>query len=219
MLTLLAVQQSGTPTGLVRVADGGWGNNPGTYQAVGAIVTSVGIILLGLYTLYTYWSLRELRAQREAQERELTFRLRPWLGVFEFGFRSANPSIAGDEDAIIFLMKNAGALPAQRVDLRLAIFPARWNENERENPIHWSEGGAKTVFPGEDGNYTVRLSDYPQFARWRSACRDVKVEGDVAYRLGGTSYRTTSEGAFLFSLSTEGDDSAVKVPWRNCDAT
>lgn len=139
--------------------------------------------------------------------------------MFEFGFRPADQAIAGDDDAVVFLLKNAGALPAQGVDLRLTILPARWNDNERENPILWSEGGAKTIFPGEDGNYTVRLSDYPQFARWRAARRDVRVEGNVTYLLGGTSHHTTFEATFLFSLGAHRDDSAVKVRWRNCEAT
>lgn len=71
MLTVATAQQwtTSTTTPLVMIVEDAWGNNPGSYQAIAAIVTSIGIILLGFYTVFTYWSLKELRAQREAQER------------------------------------------------------------------------------------------------------------------------------------------------------
>jgi len=60
-----------------------WGNNPSTYQAIGAIFSSFGILAAIVYTFLTWRLFRETKAQRQAIENEMAARVRPWIGLFD----------------------------------------------------------------------------------------------------------------------------------------
>jgi len=193
-----------------------WGNNPETYQAFGSLVTALGVIALFCSTLFAWWSLRETQAQRKAVEREMAARMRPWMGLFAFSFEPAVPESEHTEDVIKLLLKNFGALPAQTVHLSLCVCPIKREDSEHENAVHREEtGGDKALLPGEDGDYRIVLSEYPQFVTWRDARRDVQIKGTLGYTLDQFRFKTDFEAAILFSTGSKEDDAKVNLRWRN----
>ena len=150
--------------------------------------------------------------QRRAVDREMAARMRPWVGLFDFGFEPAAPQQGND--VLRLLLRNCGALPAQRAQLNLVLHPAKPDDNEAGRPIQWQEVGVKALVPGEDGNYGIDLSKYPQFAQWREARCDVVIEGTMTYSLDQTNFRTGFEAALRFSEEPNAEG-RVKTRWRN----
>lgn len=193
---------------------GEWGNNPATYQAVSSVVGAVGVVALFVSTLLAWRALRETRAQRQAIEREMAVRMRPWVGLFGFRFDPSGPS----GNTLFLLLRNFGVLPAQQANLSLVIRPLQPEENEPDNPIRRSERGEKVLLPNEEGNYTIDLSKYSQFALWRNARRDVRVEGVFSYAIDALPLRTSFEATLWFSEGDYANDRNVRINWRNTKA-
>ena len=196
-----------------------WGNNPQTYQTVASVVTAASIVALFFTTLFTWWSLRETQIQRKAIERELAARMRPWMGLFDFEFESSSRDQLDSVDAIKFLLKNFGVLPAQNVVVSLRLYPFKRGDGEPDNSIRWEDNsGAKAILPGEDGNYRLPLTKYPQFAAWRDARRDIQIDGLLSYELDHAKFSTEFKAGLLFGSGRKMNED-VKLSWRNCSAT
>jgi hypothetical protein len=187
-----------------------WGWNPATVEAIAAATTTLGVFLAWL-------ALRESRAQRAAFESEMASRLRPWVGLYGFEFKADTGS--NDRGSIGIVVRNFGPLPAQRAKLCLTLRPVQTVGSEPDNPVRRDEAGLKALLPGEDGNYTIDLSQYPQFTAWRLDRRDVQVEGHFSYALDERQFRTEFEGIIWFSGSQVALDGKLKINWRNRDAT
>ena len=198
---------------LERISMDEWGNNPATYQALGSVVAAVGVLAVFISTLLAWRSLHETRAQRQATERELAVRMRPWVGLFGFSFSSSPPK----GDTLRLLLRNFGPLPAQRANLSLVIRPLKPIDKEPDNPIMREEQGVKALLPTEEGNYVIDLSPYPQFVAWRTARRDVRVEGVFKYGLDQFEFKTEMEATIWFSESSEEEE--VGFNWRNKTAS
>lgn len=190
-----------------------WGNNPATYQAIASVVAAIGVSAVFISTLLAWRSLRETKAQRQATEREIAVRMRPWVGLFGFAFDPKGTK----EDTLQLLLRNFGSLPAQQAKLSLSLRPLKPIDNEPDNPIMREEQGVKTLLPMEEGNYAIDLSPYPQFTLWRTARRDVKVEGLFKYALDQFEFRTDMEATIWFSECLPDHD--VRVNWRNKEAS
>lgn len=185
-----------------------WGLNPSTVRAIASVVTAIGVI-------FAWLSLRERKKRRQAIEREMAVRMRPWMGVFDFDFLPAFKREGRDEDALFLLLKNFGALPAQKAKVRMKAYPRVKEDKEPDNTAEWEEEGEKSILPGEDGNYTIAVSKYPQFESWRSKRRDVKIDGAVSYALDEEEFETEFAAFIMFSECEEKDDDGVKIKWRN----
>lgn len=183
------------------------------FEIVQVVIQSVGVIAVTL-TLYVYYrQLRTMDEQRKAGEREMAARMRPWMGLYGFGFEPADPPVQCG-DILKILLRNCGALPAQRAHLSLLLHPS---EQEKEDIlIQWQEKGVKALVPGEDGNYQIDLERYPQFAIWREANRDVVVKGCMTYNLGQVSFRSDFEATLRFSENLD-KNRQVKTRWRNTE--
>ena len=192
-----------------------WGHNPATYQAIGSVVGAAGVVAVFVSTLLAWRALRETRAQRQAIEREMAARMRPWVGLFAFTFR---PSRASSGDVLVLNLRNFGQLPAQRASLSLLVRPQKLADADSDNLIRRCEEGTKVLLPGEEGNYTIRLSEYPQFAVWRAARRDVQVEGTVCYCVDGLPFKTSFQATIWFHGTDYGSDEQVRINWRNTEA-
>jgi hypothetical protein len=192
-----------------------WGNNPATYEAIGSVVGAIGVLAVFISTLLAWRSLHETRAQRQATEREFAVRMRPWVGLFGFGY---NPSESRG-GMLHLLLRNFGPLPAQRANLSLVLRPLKPIDKEPDNPIRREEQGTKALLPEEEGNYVIDLSPYPQFAEWRTARRDVRVEGIFKYSLDQFEFKTEMEGMIWFSESPQENGQEVKINWRNKEAS
>lgn len=192
-----------------------WGNNPATYQAIGAVVAAVGVFAVFVSAHLAWRALRETRAQREAIEREMAARMRPWVGLFGFGFDPTGRS----GNTLSVELRNFGTLPAQHANLSLTIRPLNPLSNEPDNAITRAERGEKVLLPNEQGNYTINLSEYPQFSVWRAARRDVRVEGMFSYALDGIAFRTAFEATVWFSEGEFANDRTVRINWRNTAAS
>lgn len=59
----------------------------------------------------------------------------------------------------------------------MKAYPRVKEDKEPDNTAEWEEEGEKSILPGEDGNYTIEISKYPQFESWRNERRDVKIDG------------------------------------------
>jgi hypothetical protein len=129
----------------------GWGNNPASVQAMATALAVVAVILAWL-------SLRESKAQRRALEAEMGARMRPWVGLFKFGFEFAE----NGEPALRVLLRNFGPIPAQQARLTLVIEPREAHSDERPNPIVAQESDYKALMPTEEGNYSIDLAPYVQ---------------------------------------------------------
>jgi len=192
-----------------------WGNNPATYQTVAAVVSALGIVAVFASTVLARRALQETKAQRRAVESELAPRMRPWVGLFDcrFELEWGQPGAA---DTLHLLLKNFGTLPAKNAALTLRIRPL--SNPDGAEPIVREEKGAKTLLPQEEGNYTVDLSVYPQFAFWKAARTDVRVEGRFDYSLGENVFLSKFECVYRPN-TLEANPSGYKLNWRNQDVT
>jgi hypothetical protein len=177
-------------------------------------IQGVGVVAV-ILTLYVYYrQLRTMNAQRQALEREMAARLRPWVGLFGFGFEAAaHPK---HQSTLRLLLRNCGALPAQRAQLSLSLQCVKSEGDGSDSPIHWQEVSVKALVPGEDGNYGIDVSKYPQFSRWREARYDVLIQGSMTYSLEQASFRTKFEAALRFSEDPD-PEGRVKTRWRNVE--
>lgn len=137
-----------------------WGNNPATLEAAATAVAAVAIV-------FAWLSLRESKAQRRALEAEIAARMRPWVGLFDFGIEGAEEG----EAKLRVLLRNYGPIPAQQARLKLVLEPRETRGNERPNPIIWEERDDKALMPTEEGNYSIDLTPYPQMKEWIDAAR------------------------------------------------
>ena len=176
----------------------------------------IAIQVLTLAVIWLTWrvyqrQLETMNRHREASELEISARLRPWVGLLDFGYEPGSPP-ENSAGTLLLQLNNVGALPAQRARLVLLIQPE--NLAHGDEPIRWEEPQLKALMPGEDGNYRIDLSPYAQFAAWRRSARDVRVRGTMNYFLNAAGFQTVFEGFFRFS---EGTDALgrVKTKWRN----
>lgn len=182
------------------------------FETFQLVVQDIGVVAV-ILTLYVYYrQMRTMERQLRAVEREMAARMRPWVGLFGFRFDPAVPP--DQQDVLRLLLRNCGTLPAQRAQLTLALHPLILGGDEVDSPIHWEEVGVKALVPGEEGNYGIELSRYPQFAQWRESRRDVMAEGSMVYALDQASFRTEFEAVLLFSEDTDANG-RVKTRWRN----
>lgn len=177
-------------------------------------IQGTGVIAVVL-TLYVYYrQMRTMDAQRQASEREMALRMRPWVGLFGLEHRTV-PTPGQPSDVVILTLRNFGTLPAQRARLDLEFVPIGDSRSEPSDAIRREETGVKALVPGEEGNYTVDCSDYPQFARWRASRTDIRILGTMHYALDTTSFRSHFEGKLRFSeLPIDGK---VAIGWRNSE--
>lgn len=190
-----------------------WGNNPATYQAIGAIFSSIGII-----AVFIAWrSLKESKAQRLAIEDEMAARMRPWVGLFGCKF-DLNFEDESRLDELKLLLRNFGALPAQNAFLTIKIVPLKVYDYEPNNPIISEEKGSKVLLPGEKGYYKYNLSNYPQFLTWKKERRDLRVEGTFQYKLSKSEFRSVFECVLRYGVANS-ENEHFKLNWRNVEVT
>lgn len=194
-----------------------WGNNPSTYQAIGAIFSSIGILALFISTILAWHSLRETKSQRRAIEDEMAARMRPWVGLFNCQFELNMEDKVGT-DELHLLLRNFGTLPAQRAFLKTTITPLKIIDFEANNPIVSEEVGMKVLLPLEEGNYKINLSNYPQFLTWKEERRDLKVNGDFSYSLTKLNFHSKFECILRFGVANS-ENKHFKLNWRNQEVT
>lgn len=196
-----------------------WGNNPATYQAIGAVFTSIGIIAVFISTILAWNSLRETKAQRQAIENEMAARMRPWVGLFNCKFNlnleiENNIKTENVIDELHLLLRNFGTLPVQKAYLKVIILPLKINEYEPSNPIKTEEEGSKVLLPLEEGNYKINLTNYPQFSTWKNERRDLRVEGTFSYSLSNLNFISQFECILRFGVPNT-ENKHFKLNWRN----
>ena len=166
-----------------------------------------------ILTLYVYYrQLRTMEAQHRTLEREVASRMRPWIGLYDFGINSPALPSAGGNETLRVLLRNSGPLPAQKARLSLIVRPEPAGETDAPN--HWEETRIKALVPGEEGNYTFPISRFPQFGTWREQKRDIVISGNMVYSLDERSFRTEFEAALRYSEPFD-DLGHVKTRWRN----
>jgi len=192
-----------------------WGNNPASYQAIGAVISAIGIIAVFLSTILAWYSLRETKSQRLAIENEMAARMRPWVGLFDCKF---NLDMMNEDniDELHLLLRNFGTLPAQNAFLKLAVSPLKVHDYESANPIKTEEKGQKVLLPQEEGNYKINLSGYPQFLIWKKNQRDLLVEGHFTYSLSNSNFHSKFECILRFNVPNT-ENEYFKLNWRNQD--
>jgi len=185
------------------------------YDSMLLVVQVVGAIALLLTLVVYYRQLLTMNRQRQASEREIAARMRPWVGLFDFSLERTAPYLGQKHDDVLrLLLRNFGPLPAQQACLSLILKPTGLADAE---PIHWKEQGLKALMPDEEGNYGIRLSEYPRYSVWLEAQCDIEVEGTMVYALGDTRFRTEFLAALLLSKPLT-SDGKVRTKWRNQDA-
>jgi hypothetical protein len=114
MVYSISLLSTGIPNAWVNRVDvnkmSEWGNNPPTLGAVATAVAAAAIIVAWL-------SLRESKTQRRILEAEIAARMRPWVGLYDFGF----DGVKGDKAVLRVLLRNFGSLPAQQARLKLVF--------------------------------------------------------------------------------------------------
>lgn len=184
------------------------------YEKVTLAVQGVAALAVVLTLIVYYRQMLAMDRQVRAMEREMAARMRPWIGMFDFGFEPAVPPETSD--VLRVLLRNSGALPAQSARLKIRFYPIPCSDDPLDQPLEWVEGGVKALVPGEEGNYTIRLAPYPQLATWQHAGRDVEFEGVMSYALDDRSFQSKFLAALRFSedLDSEGK---VRMRWRNLE--
>jgi hypothetical protein len=182
-----------------------WGNNPATYQAIGAIFSSIGIIAVIYYTYLTRNLFLETKAQRIAIEDEMNSRLRPWVGLFDCKYSESTI------DELFLLIKNFGALPAQSASLKLELFNVITTEDGKEI---FQETGVKVLMPNEEGNYNINLSNFPKYLQWKSTQSEIRIVGTYSYSLKDKKFETQFECLIRPNiLASQGRSNNLN--WRN----
>ena len=195
-----------------------WGNNPGTWQAIGAAVSAVGLLGLIASLLLAWRSVRETRAQRLTAEREIGDRMRPWIGVYEASCR-VGLDYEADIGTLSINAKNAGPLPALAVHMQGVLTAEREDGESRPEAdltYIWHEyAERKAIMPSEDGNYTVELGPVPFFARSLKTRRNVEFQGRIDYQSGSRKFYSTFQ--IILRLDSFSSDMGQEVPlyWHN----
>jgi hypothetical protein len=190
-------------------APDGWGLNPATVEA---LATALAALFAFAAFYVARRSLRAAKTQTAAMESEINSRMRPWVGLFGFAFNDDS----GDQTLNVVL-RNFGSLPADNANLVVTVSPHTLNPGEQPNPARNNKTEKKALMPLEDGNYTIRLSPYPQIATWVAAKRDLAVEGTFTYTLGERKFESTFAAELWFSRSRRPDGS-LQSNWRNVSA-
>lgn len=203
-----------------------WDWNPATVEALGA----AGAGLFASIAVVVAWlSWRQSKKQTKALEDEISARLRPWVGLYDFEYRRNE----ADQPVLHVLLRNLGTLPAQDADLKIVVRPVQWMDGETPNPAVSQKPEAKALMPSEDGDYTIGLARYPQVDLWIATERDVVVEGTFTYSLEKRSFQSTFVGELWFSRpkpkpakawwkffkQPTNDTKLVPTTWRNVSAT
>ena len=190
-----------------------WGNNPATYQAVGAVFSSVGIIAVIIYTYLTWRLFQETKTQRVAIEGEMAARMRPWVGLFACNV-NLDFETGKQLDELSLLIKKFGPLPAQRASLSLEIVPLNNMGYPSTDVIQIKEDGAKVLMPAEEGNYKINLSEYQQFLAWKLEKQSFRVIGTYSYSLADLNLNSQFECIVRFDVPNW-TNPYYKLNWRN----
>jgi hypothetical protein len=166
----------------------GWGFNPASVEAV---ATASAVIAVA----FAWLSLRESKEQRRIVEDEISSRMRPWIGLFEFEFLEE----ADGKRIMRIQLRNFGPLPAQNARLSLTIEPKVAQQGETVNAITFKEPSYKVLMPGEEGNYPIDITSNQQLREWIAASRDVAVKGSFEYALGDRDFQSEFEVTIWFS--------------------
>lgn len=184
----------------------GWGNNPATVEAAATA--------LAVFAVFFAWlSLRESKVQRLTLEAEAAARMRPWVGLFDFGVE-----VREGEPGLRVLLRNFGALPAQRARLRLVMEPREAQADQPTDSVVYLEQGYKALMPTEDGDYHIGFARYPRLNEWMAVGRDVVVNGTFEYALAGKQFQSEFTGILWFSRSQANGD-PIPTNWKNSSAT
>lgn len=184
------------------------------YEAATLAVQAVASIAVVLTLIVVYRQMRTMDRQLRAMEGEMAARMRPWVGMFDFDFVPATtPATA---DVLKVLLRNSGTLPAQNARLTLRLFPTQSGNEPDDKPVEWMETGVKALVPGEEGNYGIQLTPYPQFSIWRHSGRDVMVEGTMNYALDDRHFQSKFVAALRFSEDPD-SEGRVRTRWRNVE--
>jgi hypothetical protein len=177
-------------------------------------IQAVGVVAVTLTLFVYYRQMRTMDQQRRATEREMAARMRPWVGLFGVSFEPGTLAPAQSGERLGLLLRNCGALPAQNAHLKLMLRPVEHREDPDDASVTWEESGVKALVPGEDGNYSIELSRYMRFGKWREARRDVEIEGVMNYMLDERKFHTQFVATLRFSEELELAGN-VKMRWRN----
>jgi len=183
-----------------------------TFEIAQLVIQIVGLTAIVLTLLVYYRQLLTMQAQRKALEQEIAARMRPWIGLFDFGMYA--PDVPSTDQALKILLRNSGQLPAQNARLSLVVGPADARNGESDESSRWEEASTKALVPGEEGNYRIRTSAFPRFDHWRIDRRDVVVTGCMVYSLDNALFRTEFEGTLRYSEGLD-ESGNVKTRWRN----
>lgn len=167
-----------------------WGFNPASVEAV---ATASAVIAVS----FAWLSLRESKEQRRIVEDEISSRMRPWIGLFEFEFVEE----ANGKRTMRILLRNFGPLPAQNARLSLTIEPKVAVQGETVDVITFKEPNCKVLMPGEEGKYPIDITSNDRLRKWIAASRDVVVKGSFEYALGDRDFQTEFEATIWFSRS------------------
>jgi hypothetical protein len=189
-----------------------------TFEVSQLVIQGAGVVGVILTLAVYYRQLRTMERQHRALEREIGARLRPWMGMFGLAYEEPKLPLSDADEILRIVFRNFGALPAQRVNLNLNMTPAAAQETVEDAPITWQEVGVKALVPGEEGNYRIILKDYPRFAAWKEARRDVLLSGKMSYSLAERSFATEFEGVLRFSEPAD-LGGRVRNRWRNREVT
>lgn len=188
-----------------------WGNNPASFEA---IATALAALFALIAVAFAGVSWKQSKSQSRALEGEINARMRPWVGLYDFEFQRD----ALEQPRLFVLLRNVGALPAQKAHLVVVIQPCKLHDGEQPNPARSEKEEEKTLVPSEDGNYGVLLSPYPQIETWIAAKRDLAVEGTFTYALAEKSFETKFRAELWFSRPKP-QDGIVQTNWRNTYAS
>jgi hypothetical protein len=178
-----------------------WGNNPATLEAAASTVAAIAIF-------FAWLSLRESRAQRRSSEAEISARMRPWVGLFDFKFKGNRK----DKSELCFLLRNFGPLPAQQARLKLVIETRALQGDEVADSISFGESGEKALMPTEEGNYSIDTESHPPLKEWIVADHDVFIKGTFEYSLAEREFQSEFQ-ATIWSSRKESIDSPILKGW------
>jgi len=171
------------------------------------VQTIILIAVIATFVVY-YCQMRTMERQARAIEDEMAARLRPWIGMFEFGYKP------GADCALHINLRNVGPLPAQRAHLELSLHP----RDDDGPPITWREQQLKALVPSEEGNYVIALQPYTKFLEWQQARREIVVEGIITYSLAGKAFESRFEASLRFNEAPD-EEGKVRKRWRNVEVT
>lgn len=184
------------------------------YETATLLVQGLAAVAVVLTLVVYFRQMRTMERQVQAMEREMAARMRPWVGMFDFGFVAA--ALPETADVLRVLLRNSGVLPAQNARLTLRFSPTSSDSGTGDASVEWTETGVKALVPGEEGNYAISLAPYPQISLWRDSGKDVIVEGFMSYALEDRSFRSKFLACLRFSEELDASGN-VRTRWRNLE--